>query len=91
MRNNREWIINNIALILGGKNYLNQAGDELEYLKNIYQRAINAEAIDKKLKHEQEKIAEDLAMMPYNRPPEVEGGDIIVSEDSISDIPIHNW
>lgn len=36
MRNNREWIIHNIALILGGKNYMNQAGPELEFLKNIY-------------------------------------------------------
>jgi hypothetical protein len=43
-----------------------------------------------KLKKEQEKIAEDLALMPYNRPPE-EGGDVIVSDDSISDIPVFNW
>lgn len=27
--------------------------------------------------------------MPYNRPDEV--GDMIVSEDSISDFPINNW
>jgi hypothetical protein len=29
MSNNREWIIHNIAMILGGKNYLHSAGDEL--------------------------------------------------------------
>lgn len=52
MRNNREWIIHNIAMILGGKNYMNQAGPELEFLRNIYQRAVNAESIDAKLKVE---------------------------------------
>ena len=52
MRNNREWIIHNIAIILGGKNYLNNAGPEFEFLRNIYQRAVNAESIDVKLKIE---------------------------------------
>jgi len=32
MRVNREWLIHNIALILGGKNYLARAGPELQYL-----------------------------------------------------------
>mmetsp|Transcript_135 Transcript_135/g.119 ORF Transcript_135/g.119 Transcript_135/m.119 type:complete len:125 (-) Transcript_135:872-1246(-) len=36
MRVNREWIIHNIALILGGKNYLTKAGAELQYLQAIY-------------------------------------------------------
>lgn len=46
MRVNREWLIHNIAVILGGKNYLNHAGAELPYLQAIYQRAVNAEAIE---------------------------------------------
>lgn len=92
MRNNREWIIHNIAVILGGKNYMNQPGPEYEFLKNIYQRAVNAESIDAKLKVEQERIAQDLAMMPYNKRQEgAEGQDIIVSDDSISDLPVYNW
>ncbi len=36
VQNNREWIIHNIAMILGGKNYLNHIGPEFDYLKNIY-------------------------------------------------------
>jgi hypothetical protein len=66
MRVNREWLIHNIALILGGKNYLANAGPELQYLQAIYQRAVNAEAVDLRLRLEQAKIAEDLAQMPYN-------------------------
>lgn len=42
MRVNREWIIHNIALILGGKNYMKNAGPELDFLQKIYQRAVNA-------------------------------------------------
>ena len=57
MRVNREWLIHNIALILGGKNYLARAGPELQYLQAIYQRAVNAEAIDVRLRQEQAKIA----------------------------------
>lgn len=31
-------------------------------------------------------------MMPYNRPQEMaDGGDIVVSDDSISDLPVYNW
>jgi len=36
LRVNREWLIHNIALILGGKNYLKHAGPELEFLQKIY-------------------------------------------------------
>lgn len=38
---NREWVITNIATILGGRSYLAQAGAELDYLKHIYQAAVN--------------------------------------------------
>jgi hypothetical protein len=66
MRVNREWLIHNLAVILGGRNYLLNAGPELQYLQAIYQRAVNAEAIDVRLRQEQGKIAADLALMPYN-------------------------
>jgi len=67
-------------------------GPEQEYLLNIYQRAVNAEAIDAKLRDEQEKIAADLALMPYNRAADLEeAGEVAVSDDSISDFPLFNW
>ena len=53
---------------------------------------MNAESIDVKLKIEQDRIAQDLAMMPYNKKQETEdGGEIVVSDDSISDLPVYNW
>ena len=61
MRVNREWLIHHIALILGGEDYQEHAGAEREYLQTIYQRAVNAEAIDVRLRAEQAKIAADLA------------------------------
>ena len=98
MRVNREWLIHNIALILGGKNYLAQAGPELQYLQAIYQRAVNAEAIDLRLRQEQAKIAQDLAQMPYNaraqaqrRGATAHAAQVVVSDDSVSDIPAPNW
>lgn len=36
LRVNREWLIHNIATILGGKNYLKHAGPELDFLQKIY-------------------------------------------------------
>lgn len=36
MRVNREWLIHNISSILGGKNYIRNAGPELQFLKTIY-------------------------------------------------------
>jgi len=91
MRNNREWLIHNLALILGGKNYLSRAGKELEFLKSIYQKAVNAEAIENRLKKEEERIAQDIAVLPYNKELEEGEGDIVVSDDSISDIPIYRY
>jgi len=99
MRVNREWLIHNIAVILGGKNYLKHAGAELPYLQAIYQRAVNAEEIEKRLRAEQDKIAQDLALMPYNARAQAkrdcEGENaaalIVVSDDSVSDIPAPRW
>jgi hypothetical protein len=67
LRVNREWLIHNIAMILGGRNYLKHAGPELQFLQKIYQRAVNASEIDKKLQVHFEHIKEDLAVMPYNK------------------------
>lgn len=36
LRVNREWLIHNIAVILGGKNYLKHAGPEVDFLQKIY-------------------------------------------------------
>jgi hypothetical protein len=95
MRVNREWLIHNIALVLGGKNYLANAGPELQYLQAVYQRAVNAEAVDAKLRAEQAKIEEDLARMPYNAGAQAGGrrkqAATVVSEDSVADIPAPNW
>lgn len=100
MRVNREWLIHNIALILGGKNYLARAGPELQYLQAIYQRAVNAEAIDVRLRQEQAKIAQDLALMPYNARAQARekaqftdgrAVDVVISDDSVSDIPAPQW
>lgn len=63
---NREWIVDNIAIILGGKNYESQAGPELNYLKQIYQSAVNTEALANKLEGDQARMERDLALMPYN-------------------------
>ena len=67
MRVNREWLIHNIASILGGKNYMKHAGPEFEFLQKIYQRAVNAKEIDKKLQVHFDHIKDDLAVMPYNQ------------------------
>jgi len=98
MRVNREWLIHNIAVILGGKNYLATAGPELQYLQAIYQRAVNAEAIDLRLRQEQAQIATELAQMPYNaraqaqrRGATAHAAQVLVSDDSVSDIPAPNW
>jgi hypothetical protein len=90
MRVNREWIIHNIAEILGGKNYLKEAGPELDFLQKIYQRAVNAREIDRKLKVHFDHIQNDLGVMPYNRQEEQDVAGQI-SDDSISDIPVNNW
>ena len=53
---NREWIINNLALILGGRNYQANFGGEQAYLKNLYQAAINYEEAENKLNKKQIKL-----------------------------------
>jgi len=63
---NREWVISNIATILGGRTYLTQAGAEQTYLRHVYQSAINADAIKAKLEADQKKMQENLMKMPYN-------------------------
>jgi hypothetical protein len=92
LRVNREWLIHNISLILGGKNYMKHAGPEFEFLQKIYQRAVNAKEIDKKLQVHFDHIKEDLAVMPYNQNNgEVNNVADQISDDSISDLPVNNW
>jgi hypothetical protein len=94
LRVNREWLIHNIASILGGKNYMKHAGPEFEFLQKIYQRAVNAKEIDKKLQVHFDHIKDDLGVMPYNRKEGDEGvGNVAdqISDDSISDLPVNNW
>ena len=71
---------------------MKHAGPELEFLQKIYQRAINASEIDKKLQVHFDHIKYDLDVMPYNRAKEdMEDVADQISDDSISDIPVHNW
>lgn len=46
---NREWIVSNIADVLGGRAYLAEAGSELDYLKQIYQTAVNTQKLTKQI------------------------------------------
>ena len=62
--------------------------DDDKFLLNVYQEAVNADAVEERLKKEQDKIQKDLAVMPYNRKDEEV---VEVSDDSISDIPIYSW
>jgi hypothetical protein len=105
VRVNREWIIHNIATILGGKNYIRHAGAELPYLQAIHQRAVNAEEVEKRLDAEQQQVKNDLALMPYNIRAmqqkqkenahlglgDAPGSDIDVTDDSVSDLPAPHW
>lgn len=61
-------------------------------MKNIYQKAINAEEVDEQLRIEQGKIQDDLGVLPYNKKDDDEdAGVAVVSDDSISDIPHYAW
>ena len=62
--------------------------NEEKFLLYVYQEAVNADAVEERLKKEQAKIQKALAMMPYNRK-DIEV--VEVSDDSISDIPLYNW
>ncbi len=53
---NREWVVSNIAMILGGRSYITEAGAEFDYLKQIYQSAVTTSKLTKKLENEQKAI-----------------------------------
>lgn len=86
---NREWIINNLAMILGGRNYQNQLGGEMGYLRNLYQSALTYEASQKKLELKQKRLQKNLKLLPYNQKEMAER--VQVSEDSVSDVPNRSW
>ena len=46
---NREWIVQNIAMIFGGKSYVNTAGAELDYIKHVYKTAVNQTAAQERV------------------------------------------
>jgi len=85
IRVNRAWVIENLSKVLT-RDYVMK--DNEKFLLNVYQEAVNADAVEERLKKEQAKIQQCLAMMPYNRK-DVEV--VEVSDDSISDIPLYNW
>ncbi len=73
---------------------MKHAGPEFEFLQKIYQRAVNAKEIDKKLQVHFDHIKDDLGVMPYNRKEGDEGAGNVadqISDDSISDLPVNNW
>jgi len=82
---NRAWVIENLAKILT-REYVMK--DDDKFLLDVYQEAINADAVDEKLKKEQAKIQKDLALMPYNRDDEEI---VAVSKDTFDDIPLYHW
>ena len=49
---NREWIISNIALILGGRQFQEGEGAEFNYIKNVYQTVVDLKAEQEALKEE---------------------------------------
>jgi len=85
IRVNRAWVIENLAKVLNREYVMN---DDDQFLLNVYQEAVNADHVEEKLKKEQEKIQKDLALMPYNKKNEEL---VDVSDDTIGDIPNHNW
>lgn len=60
--------------------------DKDNFLINVYQEAVNAQAVEDRLWKEQDKITKDLEQMPYNKWKKID-----VSSDSISDIPVYKW
>ena len=46
---NREWIVQNLAMILGGRAYLSTAGAELNYIRHVYQTAVNQQAVQQRV------------------------------------------
>ena len=86
IRVNRAWVIENLAKVLT-RDYVMKDGEE-KFLLNVYKEAVNADAVEERLKKEQAKIQKALVMIPYNRK-DIEV--VEVSGNSISDILIYNW
>lgn len=71
--NNKNWIIENLEKILEIKDEMTLATEESEEdkqikdeLENIYQKAVNYQAIDEQIQAKREIIKKDLQHMPYN-------------------------
>ena len=63
---NREWIVQNIAMIMGGRSYINNAGAELDYIQHVYKTAVKQTANQARVEKRQEQMMEQLKLMPYN-------------------------
>jgi len=64
---NREWLVSNLADVLGGRTYMTEAGSEADYLKQIYTTAIRTHNLNKDLEAHQKALAKKLEMLPYNK------------------------
>jgi hypothetical protein len=53
---NREWLVNNLAMILGTQKNGHRQASEMTYLNKVYQSAVNAQAIEQRLALKQEKL-----------------------------------
>jgi len=53
---NREWLFNNLAMILGTQKNGHRQASEMTYLNKVYQSAVNAQAIEQRLALKQEKL-----------------------------------
>ena len=54
---NRDWVVDNLSKII---TKLAMKEDKDDFLLNVYQEAVNAQAVEDRLKKEQDKITKDL-------------------------------
>ena len=90
---NREWIVKNIAFIMGGRQYVEEAGAELNYIWHVYKTAVNQKAMQERVEEKQNKMVEELKLMPYNQKEDGVGElkELDISSDHVSDLPFEGW
>ena len=66
---NKNWILSNLENILGVKENEGDLDKDInKNLQEVYQKAINYDAIEKHIINKREDIKKDLQLMPYNQP-----------------------
>eukprot|EP00340_Litonotus_pictus_P012158 CAMPEP_0170539142 /NCGR_PEP_ID=MMETSP0209-20121228/103738_1 /TAXON_ID=665100 ORGANISM="Litonotus pictus, Strain P1" /NCGR_SAMPLE_ID=MMETSP0209 /ASSEMBLY_ACC=CAM_ASM_000301 /LENGTH=1999 /DNA_ID=CAMNT_0010840987 /DNA_START=1068 /DNA_END=7067 /DNA_ORIENTATION=- len=91
---NKNWILKNLENILGVKENEGEVDQNInENLMDIYQKAINYQALEKQIANKREVIKKDLQLLPYNQPFIGEydkefGVRLDISNDSDNDIPL---